>query len=81
MTFGITKRLPVASSIHWHGIILLFRMDGVPGISFDGIASGQTFTYRIRGSMAPIPRDPLGVAAAGRGRGVGISPPGLVQIL
>jgi CopA family copper-resistance protein len=33
------------SSIHWHGLILPFHMDGVPGISFPGIAPGKTFTY------------------------------------
>lgn len=38
--------LPVSTSIHWHGILLPFNMDGVPGISFPGIAPGETFTYR-----------------------------------
>ena len=33
------------TSIHWHGFILPFHMDGVPGISFPGILPGQTFTY------------------------------------
>jgi FtsP/CotA-like multicopper oxidase with cupredoxin domain len=27
-----------ATSIHWHGLMLPFRMDGVPGVSFAGIA-------------------------------------------
>jgi FtsP/CotA-like multicopper oxidase with cupredoxin domain len=35
------------ASIHWHGIILPFQMDGVPGMSFAGIAPGETFTYRF----------------------------------
>ena len=35
-----------ATSIHWHGILLPFNMDGVPGISFPGIGPGETFTYR-----------------------------------
>lgn len=48
VTMRVTNRLPATSSIHWHGIILPFRMDGVPGISFDGIAPGQTFTYRFK---------------------------------
>ncbi|MFX5793515.1 multicopper oxidase domain-containing protein, partial [Acinetobacter baumannii] len=34
--------------IHWHGIILPFQMDGVPGISFAGIAPGETFTYKFK---------------------------------
>jgi CopA family copper-resistance protein len=43
----VTNRLRVPTSIHWHGIILPFDMDGVPGISFDGIAPGETFVYRF----------------------------------
>ncbi|MGB0712587.1 MAG: copper resistance system multicopper oxidase [Gammaproteobacteria bacterium] len=48
VTLRVTNRLPVTSSIHWHGIILPEHMDGVPGISFDGIAPGQTFNYRFK---------------------------------
>ena len=42
----VHNRLPESTSIHWHGILLPFDMDGVPGISFPGIPSGATFTYR-----------------------------------
>ncbi|GBR21184.1 copper resistance protein CopA [Komagataeibacter nataicola NRIC 0616] len=35
------------TSIHWHGLRLPATMDGVPGLSFAGIAPGQTFTYRF----------------------------------
>ena len=35
------------TSIHWHGILLPANMDGVPGISFDGIAPGETYHYRF----------------------------------
>jgi len=48
VTLRVTNRLPVATSIHWHGIILPFRMDGVPGVSFTGIAPGETFVYRFK---------------------------------
>ncbi len=48
VTIRVTNRLPVDSSIHWHGILLPFRMDGVPGISYKGIAPGETFTYRFK---------------------------------
>ena len=44
----VTNRLRVPTSIHWHGIILPFDMDGVPGISFDGIAPGETFVYQFQ---------------------------------
>ena len=47
VTVRVTNRLRVPTSIHWHGIVLPFRMDGVPGISFDGIAPGETFVYRF----------------------------------
>jgi len=48
VTLRVTNRLRETTSIHWHGIILPFEMDGVPGISFPGIAPGDTFTYRFR---------------------------------
>jgi CopA family copper-resistance protein len=44
----VTNRMRVPTSIHWHGIILPFQMDGVPGLSFDGIAPGETFLYRFQ---------------------------------
>ncbi|MGK2870639.1 MAG: copper resistance system multicopper oxidase [Alphaproteobacteria bacterium] len=47
VTIRVTNRLPVATSIHWHGILLPYQMDGVPGISFQGIAPGETFVYRF----------------------------------
>ncbi|WP_367395241.1 copper resistance system multicopper oxidase [Cupriavidus sp. Agwp_2] len=48
VTIRVTNRLREHTSIHWHGIILPFEMDGVPGISFAGIAPGETFTYRFK---------------------------------
>ncbi|MFZ5607455.1 MAG: copper resistance system multicopper oxidase [Pseudomonadota bacterium] len=48
VTIRVTNRLREATSIHWHGIILPYQMDGVPGISFPGIPPGETFTYRFR---------------------------------
>lgn len=48
VTLRVTNRLAVGSSIHWHGILLPAGMDGVPGISFDGIAPGATFEYRFQ---------------------------------
>ena len=47
VTIRVTNHLAVATSIHWHGILLPYQMDGVPGISFKGIAPGETFTYRF----------------------------------
>ena len=36
------------ASIHWHGIILPANMDGVPGLSFNGIGPGETYVYRFQ---------------------------------
>ena len=35
------------TSIHWHGLLLPANMDGVPGLSFDGIAPGEAYLYRF----------------------------------
>ncbi|WP_458732709.1 copper resistance system multicopper oxidase [Sphingobium xenophagum] len=35
------------SSIHWHGLIVPFQMDGVPGVSFPGIKPHTTFVYEF----------------------------------
>lgn len=35
------------TSIHWHGLLLPANMDGVPGMSFDGIAPGEAYLYRF----------------------------------
>lgn len=43
----VTNLLEEPTSIHWHGLILPPEMDGVPGVSFAGIAPGETFTYRF----------------------------------
>ncbi len=47
VTLRVTNRLAEATSIHWHGILLPNPMDGVPGLTFSGIAPGETFTYRF----------------------------------
>lgn len=50
---GDTVRLSVKNdlheetSIHWHGLLVPFQMDGVPGVSFPGIRPGETFVYEF----------------------------------
>ena len=44
---NVTNTLHEDTSIHWHGLLLPFHMDGVPGISFPGIKPGQTFAYEF----------------------------------
>jgi len=48
VTLRVTNKLDEPTSLHWHGILLPHTMDGVPGISFPGIAPGETFTYRFQ---------------------------------
>ncbi|UPG85641.1 copper resistance system multicopper oxidase [Luteibacter aegosomatis] len=43
----VSNHLDVASSIHWHGLIVPADQDGVPGLSFDGIPARGDFTYRF----------------------------------
>jgi len=47
VTLRVSNNLAHDTSIHWHGMILPADMDGVPGISFDGIRPGETFTYQF----------------------------------
>ena len=41
----VTNTLAEDSSIHWHGLLVPFQFDGVPGVSFPGIRPGERFTY------------------------------------
>lgn len=47
LTLRVHNTLDEQTSIHWHGILLPWQMDGVPGVSFPGIAAGTTFEYRF----------------------------------
>ncbi|MEO1169957.1 MAG: copper resistance system multicopper oxidase [Pseudomonadota bacterium] len=44
---AVTNALDEDSSIHWHGLLVPFQMDGVPGVSFPGIRPRETFTYEF----------------------------------
>lgn len=43
----VSNTLDEDTSIHWHGLLLPFQMDGVPGISFPGIRPRETFLYEF----------------------------------
>jgi CopA family copper-resistance protein len=47
VTLRVANTLDEDTSLHWHGILLPANMDGVPGLSFDGVRPGETFTYRF----------------------------------
>ena len=44
---SVTNTLDEDTSIHWHGLLLPFQMDGVPGVSFPGIRPKETFVYEF----------------------------------
>ncbi|AHX14036.1 copper resistance protein CopA [Dyella jiangningensis] len=52
VTLRVRNRLRETSSIHWHGIVLPADMDGVPGLSFDGIPPGGEYVYRFTVNQA-----------------------------
>jgi FtsP/CotA-like multicopper oxidase with cupredoxin domain len=43
----VTNQLPEPTSIHWHGILVPFGMDGVVGLTQEAIAPGKTFRYEF----------------------------------
>ncbi|MBA1262972.1 copper resistance system multicopper oxidase [Pseudomonas stutzeri] len=47
VTLRVRNRLQEDTSIHWHGIILPANMDGVPGLSFHGIAPDGMYEYKF----------------------------------
>ena len=44
---SVANTLDEDTSIHWHGLLVPFQMDGVPGISFPGIKARETFVYEF----------------------------------
>ncbi|WP_373045720.1 multicopper oxidase family protein [Vulgatibacter sp.] len=43
----VTNRLPAATTVHWHGILLPNGMDGVGGLNQRAIPPGETFKYEF----------------------------------
>ncbi|MCI0434417.1 MAG: multicopper oxidase family protein [Gemmatimonadetes bacterium] len=48
ITVRFTNRTALPTTVHWHGVRLENRFDGVPGITQDAVEPGATFTYRVR---------------------------------
>ena len=44
---SVRNDLEEDTSIHWHGVLVPFQMDGVPGVTFPGIKPGKTFIYEF----------------------------------
>ncbi|WCM54083.1 copper resistance system multicopper oxidase [Pseudomonas sp. WJP1] len=48
VTLRVRNKLDTQTSIHWHGILLPANMDGVPGLSFQGIEPGGLYVYQFK---------------------------------
>jgi CopA family copper-resistance protein len=48
VTLRVRNALRADTAIHWHGVLTPSNMDGVPGMSFHGIAPGASYDYRFR---------------------------------
>ena len=44
----VTNEIQMPTTIHWHGIRIDNRFDGVPGVTQPAIQQGETFTYRVK---------------------------------
>ncbi|WP_419162183.1 multicopper oxidase family protein [Candidatus Palauibacter sp.] len=47
VTIDFTNRIDWPTAIHWHGLRLDNRFDGVPGVTQDPVAPGETFRYTV----------------------------------
>ncbi len=43
----VTNEIEMPTTIHWHGIRLENRFDGVPGVTQAAIETGESFTYEV----------------------------------
>src|SRR5690349_19278784 len=48
VTVRLTNHLDQPTSIHWHGVRLDNRFDGVPGITQPAVAPGSSFAYTVQ---------------------------------
>ena len=44
----VSNKLPVPTSVHWHGLLLPCNMDGVSGLTQRPIRAGETFVYEFK---------------------------------
>ncbi len=43
-----TNAIDLPTTVHWHGVRLDNRYDGVPGVTQDPVEPGESFVYRVR---------------------------------
>jgi multicopper oxidase len=44
----VANRLPVATTVHWHGVAIRNNMDGVPGMTQEPIPANGQFSYQFK---------------------------------
>jgi len=47
ITVRFHNHIDLPSAVHWHGVRLDNRFDGVPGLTQEAVASGKDFFYRV----------------------------------
>lgn len=47
LTVRVTNEIELPTTVHWHGVRLDNRFDGVPDLTQAPIARGESFTYRV----------------------------------
>jgi suppressor of ftsI len=47
ITVRFHNHIDLPSAVHWHGVRLDNRFDGVPGLTQEAVASGKDFVYRV----------------------------------
>ena len=53
VTINVYNHLNEETAIHWHGLLVPWQMDGVLGVSQQGIPPGKMFTYHFK-IMQPV---------------------------
>jgi FtsP/CotA-like multicopper oxidase with cupredoxin domain len=48
ITVRFTNHLPLPTTVHWHGLRLDNRFDGVPDVTQPAVAPGDSFSYQLR---------------------------------
>lgn len=48
VTINVHNHLDEGTSIHWHGLLVPWNMDGVKGVSQEAIPPGKVFSYKFK---------------------------------
>lgn len=48
VTVHFTNNIEMPTTVHWHGLRLDYRFDGVPGLTQPPVLTGESFTYQLK---------------------------------